>query len=165
MAVFVCFPDCVRRPSTPIDPCCKRRWILATIEDYDAGRTLLAPVFDAIAAEKLTPTIRKTVESVTVDEEISEGELAKRLGVSKSTVSYRVGRAVEGGWLVNRETRKGHAARLARAADLPDQASVLPTSDELRQVFECSNQNLERPGGNKMVASGDACPAPESFEL
>jgi hypothetical protein len=117
--------------------------VWATIEDYAEARKLLASVFDAIAADNLTPTIRQTIEAVALGEEVSAAELGKRLGVSKATVSYRVGRALEGGWLVNHETRKGHAKRLARGADLPDQASVLPTVTELREVFEGSSRSGE----------------------
>ena len=114
-------------------------WILATIEDYLIARELLEPVFDAVAAEAVTPVVRATVEAVKEGEEILETALAQRLKLSKSTVSYRVGRALHGGWLLNRETRKGHAARLALGADLPDVVSALPTEAQIRTVFECSN--------------------------
>ena len=72
-------------------------WVEARIEDYEMARELLAPVFDAVAAEAVTPVIRVTVEAVQGGEEVSETELARRLTLSKSTVSYRVGRALEGG--------------------------------------------------------------------
>ncbi len=114
-------------------------WVEATIEDYLIARELLAPVFDAVAAEAVTPVVRATVEAVKAGEEISETALAQRLKLSKSTISYRVGRALDGGWLLNRETRKGHAARLALGADLPDVVSALPTEAQIRGGFECSN--------------------------
>jgi hypothetical protein len=113
--------------------------IEATIEDYARARDLLATVFDAVVTAGLTPVIRQTVEAVGADEEVSAAMLTTRLSVSKSTCSYRVTRAVQGGWLVNREVRKGHPARLAQGAPLPDAVSALPTVEALRQVFECSN--------------------------
>jgi hypothetical protein len=96
-------------------------------------------VFDSIAADAVTPTIRQTVEAIDASEEVSEVELGRRLGISRSTVSYRVGRAVRAGWLLNRETRRGHSARVARGAALPAAVSALPSVEELRQVFEGSN--------------------------
>ena len=114
-------------------------WVEATIEDYLIARELLEPVFDAAVAEAVTPVVRATVEAVNSGEEISETTLAQRLKLSKSTVSYRVGRALDGGWLLNREIRKGHAARLALGADLPDMVSTLPTEAQILRVFERSN--------------------------
>lgn len=118
--------------------------IEATFEDYADLRYLLADVFDGIATEGLTPAIRQTVEAIGLGEEISETALATRLGVSKSTASYRVQRALKRGWLVNAETRKGYAAKLSRGEPVPEAATVLPPPDRVREVFECSKQ---RPGG------------------
>jgi hypothetical protein len=118
-------------------------WIEATIEDYMIARELLEPVFDASVAEAVTATVRATVEAVKPEEEISESELGQRLKLSKSTISYRVRRAVEGGWLVNRETRKGYAARLALGADVPDPVSALPTAAQMRGAFECPNRSVD----------------------
>jgi hypothetical protein len=113
-------------------------WVEATFEDYAIARAILLHVFDALATESVTPAIRETVNAVRAGEEISESELGRRLGLSKGTVSYRVGRAVEGGWLVNREIRRGHAARIALGAALPEHVSGLPTEAQIRRVFECS---------------------------
>lgn len=123
---------------------CQRRrtregWVEATINDYAAARGLLAPIFDTVAAEGVTPAVRQTVESVTEGEEITEAELTRRLGLSKAAVSYRVQRAVKGGWLINAEQRKGYPARLSRGAAMPEQASALPAPDLVRAVFECSH--------------------------
>jgi hypothetical protein len=119
--------------------------IIATIDDYDVARRLLAPIFDSLAAEAVTPAVRQTVETIQSDEEVSEGELARRLGLAKSTVSYRVRRALRGGWILNRETRQGHTARLARGAALPQAMSALPSVEELQQVFDGSNEVGEHP--------------------
>jgi hypothetical protein len=110
----------------------------ATIDDYAGVRSLLAHVFEGIATEGLTPAIRETVEAIRPDEEISETELANRLGVAKATASYRVRRALRRGWLINRETRKGCAAKLARGEPLPEAAVVLPSPDRVHAVFERS---------------------------
>jgi hypothetical protein len=111
-------------------------WIQATTQDYQAARHLLEPVFDALAQDAITPAVRETVLAVGDQEEVSEASLAQRLQLSRSTISWRVKRALAGGWLVNRETRRGHSARLARGAALPEKVEALPT---IEQLFECSS--------------------------
>jgi len=118
-------------------------WVEATIDDYARARELLAPIFDTIAAEGATPAIRATVEAIKPGQELSAAELAKRLNLSKATVSWRVNRAVESGWLVNNETRRGHAHKLALGAPLPDATSALPTPERVREVFEGPNPNRD----------------------
>jgi hypothetical protein len=117
-------------------------WIVATIDDdYRMARELLAPVFDTIAAAGVTPASRATVEAVPEDDEISLTQLAEKLGLQKSSTSYRVKRAIEGGWLVNNEPRRGHEAQLARGALLPEVTSALPDPAVVRDLFECSTAN------------------------
>ena len=123
-------------------------WVEATVEDYARARELLAPIFDTIAAEGVTAAVRATVESVKEGEEVSEAALVRRLGLSKAAVSYRVKRAVQGGWLVNGEQRKGHPARLTRGTSLPEETTALPTPERVREAFECSRR------------SGDGAPPP-----
>ena len=113
--------------------------IIATLDDYEQARQLLAPVFDAVCAEGLTPAIRETVEAVRVGDVTSESDLAKRLSRSKSTVSYRVKRAVDGGWLVNEEWRQGHPARLVRGAPLPDEVTSLPSVERVLERMGAKN--------------------------
>jgi hypothetical protein len=114
--------------------------VIAAVEDYGVARRLLEPIFDSLAAEAVTPVVRETVEAIQPDEEVSEVELGRRLRLAKSTVSYRVGRAVRSGWLLNREMRKGYSARLARGAALPAAVSALPSVEELQEVFDRSNR-------------------------
>ena len=79
------------------------------------------------------------MEAIESAEEVSLATLAVRLGVADSTASWRVTRAVRGGWLINLETRRGHAARLRRGAALPEAASALPAPEVVRGAFESSN--------------------------
>ena len=115
--------------------------IVATLDDYAITRDLLAPIFDTVAAEGCTPAVRATVEAVKDGEEVSGTTLAQRLGLAPSTVSYRVRRAIKGGWLVNHESSPGRAARYARGGPLPDGASALPSVETVRKLFECSSPN------------------------
>jgi hypothetical protein len=112
-------------------------WVVATLEDYEQARVLLASIFEATVSEGLTPPIRETVEAVRPGECISQTELASRLGVSsKGTVSWRVKRAVDHGWLVNDESRKGRPAKLRRGAPLPDETTVLPSIEQVQALFD-----------------------------
>ncbi len=108
--------------------------IIASFEDYVQARELLAPIFDSIVADGLTPATRQTVEAIQEGEEVNETTLAERLGLSKTPVRYRVNRALKGGWLINDETRKGYPAKLRRSIPLPDVRHVLPTVDDVEQA-------------------------------
>lgn len=123
---------------------CQRRrtpegWVAATIADYALARNLLAPIFDTLAAEGVTPAIRETVEAITPGEEVSAAQLGERLKLAKATISYRVRKALDGGWLVNNEQRKGLPAKLVRGVPLPEQTTALPTPERVWEVFEASN--------------------------
>jgi Winged helix-turn-helix DNA-binding len=87
--------------------------VVAAIDDYVAARELMSPVFESVIAEGASNAIRETVAVVNDDEEISESEIAKRLNMAKSSVNYRVKKALAGGWLVDHETRDRHPKRLA----------------------------------------------------
>ena len=85
-------------------------------------------------------------------------------------LSSIVNRALQGGWLVNRETRKGYPAKLALGAPLPEQVSALPAPERLRELFECSNRpkGEERPpsplGATVDAANGDREPGADDDE-
>jgi hypothetical protein len=115
-------------------------WLVATVEDYATARGLLLPVFDALAAEGVTPAIRQTVEAVGVDENnVTQAMLKQRLELSAATISWRVGRALDGGWLVDEAPRRSRSKLLRRGAPLPQEISALPEVEEVQRLFECSN--------------------------
>jgi hypothetical protein len=116
--------------------------IIATLDDYVAARDLLAPVFDSVATEGVTDAVRDTVDAVPPGVELTMTALQVKLTVSKSTVSWRVGRALKGGWLHDLELRKGHPKRLVRGEPMPDVITALPTVDRVREVFECGRSEL-----------------------
>jgi len=134
--------------------------VIATIEDYGVARDLVASVFEVIVSEGLTDAVRQTVEAICPSEEISETALAERLNLSKGGVHYRVKRAIKGGWLVNEENRRGYPARLKRAADLPEETSVLPNSERLRKAFE----KRSKDGVQTLVKSETQCLSVQASE-
>jgi hypothetical protein len=90
--------------------------------------------------------VRETVEAVrevTVGDgvggalerpqEVSLTLLAKKLGLDKNSAHHRVRKAIERGYLVNREEKRGKPARIAIADPLPDELEILPDPT----VLEC----------------------------
>ena len=94
--------------------------------------------------------MRQTVEAVERlspgGSPITEQQLVKDLGLAKSTISYRVSRALRGGYLVNQNTKGGAAAQLVLGAPLPD-GSPLPHPEELVVCVETheSESNSRTP--------------------
>jgi len=125
-------------------------WIVATLDDYAAARDLLNITFDIVTSEGLTKPVREVVEAIQEREEVTQGQLVKRLDLSKGTISWRVRRALLGGWIVNNEARKNQPHKLARGAPMPEESHALPTVNDLRAVFERSNavQHPFEPGLN-----------------
>ncbi len=133
--------------------------ILATIADYASACTLVAPIFDTIVAEGVTPAMRTLVAAIKPDEKVSVETLSQRLKLAKSTVSYHVKRAIVAGWVVNHETRRSFSARLTCGAPLPEQTRALPDPERVREVFECSSQlGEERDTPSPRAGSPEAEP-------
>ena len=110
-------------------------WIQATLVDYQRARDLLVRSFDTAVGEGVTPAVRATVGAVEQGEEISETDLAERLELGKAATSYRVRRAIRGGWLKNLEQRRSYPYRLIRGDALPEDRSALPAPDRLREKW------------------------------
>lgn len=125
--------------------------IVASLDDYAKVRALLIPTFDSTASDGITPAIRATVEAVQEGEEASESDLVEKLGLAKSTISYRVRRALFGGWLKNSETRKGFPARLSRGGSLPEQVLGLPEVDEVSKLFELERLSNTHSNGSQPI--------------
>ncbi len=121
--------------------------IIATIDDYTSARWLLEDVFTATVHE-ITPTIRQTVEAVAKlsknGSTVAEHELVKKLGLVKSTISYRVRRAVKSGFLVNQTTQRGATAQLVIGAPMPEGCPLPTTESLLLRVEESGNDSNPR---------------------
>jgi CRP-like cAMP-binding protein len=110
--------------------------LLATLEDYEAVRELLAEILAEGVEATVAPAIRETVEAISRilaagSEEVSIAQLAHALGLDKSAVSRRAAAAVQQGFLSNREDRKGHPARLCLGEPIPATIGLLPTREVL----------------------------------
>jgi hypothetical protein len=107
--------------------------------DYEAVRALVAKLFAEGIEATVPVTVRETVAAVArccvansnTGEGVSLTAIAKELGLDKSPTHHRVRRAIERGYLVNREDKRGMPARIAIADPLPDEIEILPAADAL----------------------------------
>ncbi len=78
-------------------------------------------------------TVRETVDAVEAlkKDEISLGELAAKLALDKSATSRRLRDAIDRGYLVNLEIRRGRPARIVLGDPMPEMVKLLPEPTEL----------------------------------
>jgi hypothetical protein len=122
--------------------------IVATLADYAVARELIADLISGSVQATVPDKIRETVKAV--EELVEEAkkrdayaihtvtitEVARRLGLDKSSVSRRVTEAISLGFLQNDETRPGRAAKLSLGEAMPgDGPAVLPTVDALQAAY------------------------------
>lgn len=124
--------------------------IVATIEDYEVVRELVADIVSAGIEATVPPTMRETVDAV-VDLSPSHPDgvpltaLAAKLKLDKSSASRRANSACHRGYLRNEEDKKSRPARFKVADPIPVGVEVLPSVEVLQR---CS------------VNEGDIYPSP-----
>ena len=111
---------------------------MATTEDYETVRLLVEPMYQS-AVTGVSEQMRLMVGAVAELHDqgtgaVSVSVVAKHLGVSKASVSRRAKDALKQGWLVNAESRKGHAYRLEVGEPLPE-TSGLPTAVQIDACY------------------------------
>jgi hypothetical protein len=114
--------------------------IVATPDDYEVVRDLLADIISEGVEATVSPAIRETVETIrrilaSGSDEVSITQLAQALGLDKSATSRRAASAVQQGFLRNLEDRKGRPARLCLGEPIPEPLSILPSREVLH---DCS---------------------------
>uniref|UniRef100_A0A7V4G940 MarR family transcriptional regulator n=1 Tax=Desulfobacca acetoxidans TaxID=60893 RepID=A0A7V4G940_9BACT len=112
--------------------------LVATIEDYVAIFNLVGPMYEATltgASKELRETVKTIGEMLDKGELITATTLAARLNIDRSTASRRVNAAIKRGWVVNKETKRGHPWDLHTGEPLPDQGG-LPAPDEVQKTWE-----------------------------
>ena len=123
--------------------------VIATLEDYSAVRSMVADLIaegvDATVSESVKETVHAVAEIISErapdsSKEVSVTELAARLGIEMSSASRRVKTAKDGGFLVNREDKRGQPARLVLGEPLPKETSILPEPADIDplQADRCS---------------------------
>ncbi len=119
--------------------------IIAEIQDYAAIYDLLLDILSDGVGASIKPNVRETVGAVkalidTGKARVSIQEIAKRLKLDKSPVSRRVREALDNGYLVNEETRKGRPAQIKLGEPLPDDTPILPDPEELDRALQCCSE-------------------------
>jgi hypothetical protein len=107
--------------------------IIASIDDYAAVRELIVDLMSEGVGASVPKTVRETVAAVRAmgSGEHSVTDIAKQLGLHKSTAATRVEAAVAAGYLVNLQTKPGLPAIIVFGDPLPEEMEVLPPPEML----------------------------------
>jgi Domain of unknown function (DUF3854) len=119
--------------------------IVATVEDYEVVRELVADAITEGVGATVSDTVRETVAAVGVLAITTLGSasvraVAKHLDIDKSNAGRRLRVAADGGYIENLETRRGLAARWVIGDPLPDNLVVLPDAAQLRNSAQPVDQ-------------------------
>jgi hypothetical protein len=109
---------------------------IASIDDYAVVRELVADLISEGVGRTVSPETRATVRAVErleLDHEdgVMQAALAEELDLDRGTVSRRVRKALDGGYLRNLEDKRGRPHRLVTGDPLPDEQVILPEPEEL----------------------------------
>jgi hypothetical protein len=110
--------------------------IIATLDDYDVVRELVAGVVSEGVGATVSPTVRDTIEAVDAlailhQDGVTATALAEKLGLDKSAARRRLLVAKRDGYLENQEERRGHPGRWAVGEPLPEEVELLPPRHRL----------------------------------
>jgi hypothetical protein len=135
--------------------------IVATLDDYEVVRELIADVISQGVGHTVSDTVRETVAAVTVlapnhPTGVTAAAVAARLRLDRSTASRRLSVAGHGGYVRNLEDRKGRSGRWEIAEPLPEARALLPPACDLR-----CNPSTVAPQGEEGGGCAVATPAQE----
>lgn len=110
--------------------------IIATVHDYAVVRELVADLISEGVGRTVSPETRETVQAVerlslNSKDGVRQTELAGQLQLDKGTISRRVRKALDGGYLRNLEEHRGRPHRLVTGDPLPEEQVILPEPEEL----------------------------------
>jgi hypothetical protein len=112
--------------------------VVATLDDYEVVRELVADVVSEGVEATVPETMREVVTKVQErgsEDGVSITELAKVLGLDKSAASRRWQAARGRGYLRNLEDKRGKPARIVLGDSLPDELDLLPTVELLAECW------------------------------
>jgi hypothetical protein len=113
--------------------------IIASLGDYAVVRELASEFISENVGLLVGKTVREAVEAVeelkvwNKDGDITVKMVAKELDLDKSAASRRVRKALDHGYLINKEERKGKALKLDLGDPLPEERNLLPPVEELEE--------------------------------
>ena len=134
--------------------------IVATFEDYDVVREIVADLIAEGVEATVSPTVRETVAAVGAlvvqhPDGIGLTEIGRLLKLDKSAISRRARTASRLGYLLNREDRRGKPARYVLGEPLPDELELLPSVGTLRD--RCTVAGVSE-GDKSVDGSGQLSP-------
>ena len=116
--------------------------IIATPEDYEIVYDLVSDAISEASETSIHKSVRETVSAVRKllvgmadDATISYRQLAEEMHLDKSAVSRRVSSAIDLGYLVNLEERRGKLAKIVLGAEMPEDIAVLPQPETIRKIM------------------------------
>jgi hypothetical protein len=145
----------------------ERGRILATLADYEFVHKYLGDAFSENVGATLSDDERETVKAVEaiIARKVAEHEgglieayatfveLGKEIGIDRRPAALRTKKLIEGGWLVNAESRHRQPARLVIGEPLPEtQTHLLPSPDALADKLR-AEQTTNR-SGTELVQRG-----------
>jgi hypothetical protein len=136
--------------------------VVATLTDYAVVRRLVEPLVAAGVGATVAPAVRETVAAVRAlgTEDITVHQVAAYLRLDKSAAWRRVQRALEDGYLRNREDRRGRPARLEVGDPLPAGVPVLPAARDVRargEGADLSPRAQQQPRNHHGSGTSDGC--------
>jgi hypothetical protein len=110
--------------------------LIATLEDYQTIRELINHMYEG-SVSGASNLVRETVTAVRelVGDEnsmrtVTAKQIADKLGIHPASASRRIEKALEGGWLINTEDRRGRPLSISLGDPLPETGG-LPAPEEL----------------------------------
>lgn len=121
--------------------------IIAKFEDYKMVHKLIADVVSAGVEATIQKTVRQAVKMVkrlrkeNRSHSISFTDLARALEIHKSSAKRHVDIAIEQGYLINEEEKKGAPARIVLGEPMPANIGILPKPSILRKIYLAEKKN------------------------
>lgn len=136
----------------------RRGRIVATLDDYEVVRGLVADVIAAGVGATVPATVRETVDAVAAlgtPGGAMASAVADKLGLDKSNASRRLRMAADGGYVRNLEDRRGKPGRWVVGDPMPEDADLLPQPRNLHATGatdETAGQTAVEPSGCAVAA-------------
>jgi len=123
--------------------------VVATLDDYEVVYSLYHSLVSRQVGNSVNPDIRAVVEAVEAlvalsdDTPVTNDRVARHLKLHKTSISRRIKRAEEAGYLVNLEPGRGKPKRLVIGELLPGMQATLPSPEQLRGCAEIPESQEE----------------------
>jgi hypothetical protein len=130
------------------------RRIIATLDDYEVVRDLVAGIVSEGVGATVSMTVRDTVDAVAAladshPDGVTATALAEKMGLDKSAARRRLLMAKRDNYLENREERRGHPGRWAIGEPLPDEVELLPPRHRL------ADKTTGQPSGGTVARTSE----------